>query len=142
MRLAAPAQVAVDLMSGPGRVAGRRRTATLALTRGARIPPHERRAARRARGLEAAVVDNSLLDVTALAPADARSHSVRVAGTAARLVAKLHKLAERVGSVHRLNDKDAHDIYRVLVAIETDELVTAFGVVLEDKSAPTSRMWR
>ncbi|MFY9807493.1 MAG: hypothetical protein WCC38_00680 [Pseudonocardiaceae bacterium] len=120
--------IPVDLMV-PETLAG----AGSPLTRGARIPPHDRRAARRARGLEAAVVDNSFLDVIALDPADARRHSVRVAGPAALVVAKLHKIAERVGSLHRLNDKDAHDIYRVLVAIETDELVTAFGVLLEDK---------
>ena len=35
---------------------------------------------------------------------------------------KLHKLSERESQPNRLVDKDAHDIYRLLVAIETREL--------------------
>ncbi len=73
-----PAGVPVDLMvpealAGPGNKQ----------TRGARIPPHNRRAARRARGLEAALVDNSSMDVTALDPDDDRRYTVKVAGPAA-----------------------------------------------------------
>jgi hypothetical protein len=34
-------------------------------------------------------------------------------------VAKIHKIAERTDSQHRLNNKDAHDIYRLLVAVDT-----------------------
>jgi hypothetical protein len=61
-----------------------------AQARGARIPPHSKRAARRARGLEAALVDHSAMDVAALEPSDPRHHSVAVAGSAALLVAKAH----------------------------------------------------
>ncbi|MFD1544775.1 hypothetical protein [Nonomuraea guangzhouensis] len=105
-------------------------------TRGARIPPHDRRATRRARGLEAAVIDNTIMDVTALDPADARVYRVRVAGPAALLVAKLHKIAERVSVPHRLNDKDAHDMYRVLIDADTAELATTFRLLVRD---PISR---
>ena len=109
-------------------------------TRGARIPPHDRRAARRASGLEAVVVDNSVMDVTALDDADHRHYQVRVAGTAALVVAKIHKIAERVSAPHRLNDKDAHDIYRILIAVDTVELRTAFHALLRDPlSADTTR---
>ncbi|OPG01998.1 GSU2403 family nucleotidyltransferase fold protein [Microbispora sp. GKU 823] len=101
-------------------------------TRGARIPPHDRRATRRARGLEAAVVDNTVMDVTALDPDDDRTYRVRVAGPAALLVAKLHKISERVSVPHRLNDKDAHDIYRVLIDTDTSQLATAFDVLRSD----------
>ena len=39
------------------------------------------------------------------------------------LVAKLHKLGDRdQASPDRLEDKDAHDVYRLLVAIETAQL--------------------
>ncbi|MGI5154492.1 hypothetical protein [Microbispora sp. CA-102843] len=101
-------------------------------TRGARIPPHDRRATRRARGLEAAVIDNMVMDVTALDPDDDRTYRVKVAGPAALLVAKLHKISERVSVPHRLNDKDAHDIYRVLIDTDTSQLAAAFNVLLSD----------
>lgn len=97
--------------------------------RGGRIPPHSRKATRRARGLEAAVIDNEEHTVESLDPNDSRTVSVNVAGPAALLVAKLHKIGERVGQPHRLNDKDAHDAYRLLRAIETMRLAEAFGVL-------------
>ncbi len=53
---------------------------------------------------------------------DDRRPVINVAGPAALLVAKLHKVGERVATPNRLNDKDAHDIYRLLVAIETPDL--------------------
>lgn len=53
---------------------------------------------------------------------DDRSAVINVAGPAALLVAKLHKVGERVATPNRRNDKDAHDIYRLLVAIETPDL--------------------
>jgi molybdopterin-guanine dinucleotide biosynthesis protein len=122
-----PLGVPVDLMvpealAGPG---GPK-------SRGARVPPHDRKAMRRAKGLEAAVVDNSVEDVQAIDPADGRTFSVRVAGPAALLVAKIHKLAERIETPQRLNDKDAHDMYRILRTIETDVLVEGFQRLSED----------
>jgi Nucleotidyltransferase len=86
------------------------------------IPPHDRRAARRVRGLEAAVVDNEVRTIEALEPEDTRSVAVRVAGPAALLTAKLHKLGERAEDGARLNDKDAHDVYRLLRVAEPREL--------------------
>lgn len=76
---------------------------------------------RRAAGLEAAVIDNAVHTVAALDPADARAFEVRVAGPAALIVAKMHKLLERLKQPNRLNDKDAHDIYRILRAIPTTD---------------------
>jgi hypothetical protein len=95
-------------------------------TRGGRIPPHSKRATRRARGLDATLVDNSPLEITALDLNDARHYTVKVAGTAALLIAKLYKIAERVDTPGRLNDKDAHDIYRILIGAETGDLAEAF----------------
>lgn len=91
--------------------------------RGVRIPPHDKHSERRAAGLEAAIIDRSPMSVESLDD-DGRSAVVNVAGPAALLVAKLHKLGERVATPDRLNDKDAHDIYRLLVATETADLAT------------------
>ncbi|WP_069162921.1 hypothetical protein [Nocardia altamirensis] len=101
-------------------------------TRGARIPPHDNKATRRARGLEATLIDHSEIIVTALDPDDQRRITALVAGPAALLVAKCHKIAERVDSPHRLNDKDAHDVYRILAAIDTDTLRTTFTALLAE----------
>lgn len=95
--------------------------------RGARIPPHSKSATRRARGLEAAVVDNAPMAIQSLDQYDDRVATANVAGPAALLVAKLHKLGEREGDPDRLLDKDAHDIYRLLVAIETPPLAENLG---------------
>lgn len=122
-----PAGIPVDL-TVPEALAG----AGTRNTRGARIPPHDRRATRRARGLEAAVIDNTVMNVTALDPADSRAYRVRVAGPAALLVAKLHKIAERISAPHRLNDKDAHDTYRILVDADTAELARMFRLLVRD----------
>lgn len=51
-------------------------------------------------------------------------------------MAKIHKIAERADSPHRLNDKDAHDIYRLLVAIDTAPIAATLKTLLND---PLSR---
>jgi hypothetical protein len=109
--------IPVDLMV-PESLAG-------AGTRGARIPPHDRRATRRARGLEAALVDFDEMEIKALEIEDRRLVIAKVAGPAALLVAKLHKIGERIDTPTRLNDKDAHDVYRILRAVETKKLTFA-----------------
>lgn len=101
--------------------------------RGARIPPHSKFAARRARGLEAALVDNDMMDIPALDPQDQRTVRLRVAGPSALLIAKLHKIAERVDKPSRLSDKDAHDAYRILRAIETPVLAETFSRLRADE---------
>jgi len=84
--------------------------------RGARLGPHGNRAARRAVGLEAALVDHSPMTVTALEPSDTRAFEVEVAGAAALLVAKAHKIHDRLASnrPQRAEDKDASDVYRLM----------------------------
>jgi hypothetical protein len=84
--------------------------------RGARLGPHGKRAARQIPGLEAVLVDHSPMVVTSLDPADRRSIEVEVAGVAALLVAKAHKLHDRLdqGKAHRLDDKDASDVVRIM----------------------------
>ena len=119
-----PAGVPVDLMV-PEALAGSGGKDA----RAARIPPHNKRATRRARGLEAAVVDYELMTVHSLDPLDARSFDTNVAGPAALIVAKLHKLGERETFEDRLIDKDAHDLYRIFRAIPTEMLVPRFQLL-------------
>ena len=83
-------QIPVDLMV-PERLAG----SGGKQSRGARIPPHHKHATRRAKVLEAVLIDNSSLEITSLDPADIRRYEVLVAGPAARIIAKLHKIGER-----------------------------------------------
>jgi hypothetical protein len=121
--------IPVDLMV-PAQLAG----AGHEHARGARIPPHDRRAMRRARGLEAAVVDNEVMEIRALDANDTRRLNARVAGPAALLIAKAHKIAERVvSSPDRLVDKDAHDLYRLLIDTDTQALASTFRVLLKNE---------
>lgn len=119
-----------EQMAGPG---ARNR-------RGARVPPHGPGAMRRAPGLEGVVVDNARRGIGALAPADRRFFNVRVAGPGALLVAKLHKIGERAEEDDsRLVDKDAHDLYRLLVASDTAELASVLeGLRRNRLSAPAT----
>lgn len=123
-----PKGIPVDLMV-PESLAG-------AGSRSVEAPPHDRHALRRAVGLEAAMVDNAVLTIRALGDDDTREVLVRVAGPAALLVAKLHKLGERnEKSPNRLNDKDAYDVYRLLVAVKSDELAEMITGLLRDEFA-------
>ncbi len=102
--------------------------------RGGRIPPHSTAAVRRSVGLEAAVVDNEPKVIRSLDPADERQFEIKVATPAALMVAKLHKLGERHESKPaRLDDKDAHDLYRLLVAIPTRDLVESLDKLRGDE---------
>lgn len=125
----------LDLMVPSGAGGGGRRAA--------RIPPHARNVARKTRGLEGALVDNDLWDVESLEPAqDSRKFKVKVAGPAALLVSKLYKLKERLeqGNPDRQQDKDAHDIYRILLETEPAELKTRYQNLLEtDLSADVAK---
>ncbi|WP_245564205.1 hypothetical protein [Nocardia testacea] len=98
-------------------------------------PPHHKMAMRRARGLEAAIVDNSEIVVRPLTEDDGRAISAKVAGPAALIVAKCHKIHERIDDPNpdRLKDKDAHDIYRILRAFEPEDLAPAFSRLLAEE---------
>lgn len=120
-----PTGIPVDLMV-PEALAGK------PSRRSVDVLPHDGHAMRRARGLEAVLIDNQMMPVSALDPADDRVVQVRVAGPAALLVAKAHKIWERVNTPHRLNDKDAHDAYRLLHAFDTPSLSDTFLTLLDD----------
>jgi hypothetical protein len=117
-------EVKIDLMvpeavGGPGR-------------RGARLGPHGNRAARKARGREATLVDQQQRAIESL-EVDDRAFEVAIAGPAALLVAKLHKIAERVDTPGRREDKDALDILRLLQAVATDVIADGVRVLLDEE---------
>jgi len=82
--------------------------------------------------LEAAVIDNAAMDIGALDEGDHRNYRAVVAGPAALLVAKTHKISERQVDPRRLIDKDAHDIYRLLVACDTGRVATTLRMLSID----------
>jgi hypothetical protein len=100
--------------------------------RAARLAGHGKEVARKARGLEAALVDRAVMAIRPLESDDRRAFDVAVAGRAALLVAKLHKIAERISEreQRRLDDKDALDILRLLQASETSMLAETVKTLL------------
>jgi hypothetical protein len=91
--------------------------------RGARLPVHGNDVARKARGLEGALIDHEMLLLTALDPRDTRMLPVKVAGPAALLVAKLHKVSDMVKDrPTALEDKDALDVLRLLQDVPAETL--------------------
>jgi Nucleotidyltransferase len=116
-----------EAVGGPGR-------------RAARLGAHGDRMARKARGLEAVLVDNQLMEIAALDKDDSRRIEVLVAGPAGLLVAKLHKVGERQGNPRRQDFKDALDIYRLLQAAPTADLVDRMrGLLDAEISGPVTR---
>lgn len=105
--------------------------------RGARLGAHGNRAARRAVGLEAALVDHSPMTVTALEPSDARSFEVEVAGVTALFVAKAHKIHDRLQSNRpgRAEDKDAADVYRLMQATSPSEVASRLADLRKHETA-------
>ena len=109
-----------EAVGGPGR-------------RAARLGVHGNRAAMKVRGLEGALVSHRVRKITSLAPGADRSCLLKVAGPAALLVSKVHKIGERLddADVRRQDQlpKDAFDIYRLLRAIDTAELASEIGLL-------------
>ena len=119
-----PDRISVDLMV-PEALAG-------AGSRGARLGPHGKRVARRAKGLEAALVDRKRMEIVSLERNDDRSVVMSVAGPAALLVAKVHKIAERSRTSDRVSDKDALDVLRLLQATDTATLAARLVDLADD----------
>lgn len=109
--------------------------------RSVRIPPHDKMAMRKAVGLEAAVVDNDVLRISALDETDNREFEVRVAASTALIIAKVHKLAERVeiGNEDRIADKDAADVYRLMQTTPAAVVASRLERLMDDEIAgPTA----
>ena len=121
--------VQVDLLV-PAAVGGR-------VGRGAGLGVHGNRAARQVRGLEGALVSRRPMTIGALDPEDTRAHAINVAGPAALLVAKMHKIADRIDADddRRLSNKDAFDIFRLLQAVDTGKLADEFNLLTGDPTA-------
>lgn len=124
-----PDGVYVDIMV-PEALAGRG-------TRSADLGVHGKRAARRAVGLEGALIDREPRTITALELGDERSVTMQVAGPGALLVAKLHKLWERTQNDDRVKAKDALDVFRILRAIPTSDLAGRLDALRTSKEAGT-----
>ncbi len=122
--------VSTDLLVPEAVAGGGRRSADLGV--------HGDRVARKVKGLEAALVDKSIMRIAALDKNDDRSYEVMVAGPAALLIAKAHKLYERREVVNRRKNKDALDVYRLLQAIETEVLAHTISALCADPRAISS----
>ncbi len=120
-------EFAVDLLVPASISPGRGR-------RAARLPGHDARSARIVRGLEGVIADADVMRVGALDTSDVREIDVRVAGSAALLAAKLHKIRDRSGT-ERSIDKDALDVLRLLRGTATDDLAGRMQQLLRDDNA-------
>lgn len=112
--------------------------------RGARLGVHGNKVARRAVGIEGCLVDNEAMTIGALDDDDDddRTFSIAVAGPAALVVAKVHKIAGRRDEARgRLKDKDALDVYRLLRAVEPRAFAGGFARLRESNLAAASTRW-
>lgn len=101
--------------------------------RAARLGVHGNKAAMKVHGLEGALVSHTRRKIASLVSDADRSCILKVAGPAALLVAKVHKIGERLEDpdVRRQAQlpKDAFDIYRLLRAIDTTEMAKEVGLI-------------
>jgi hypothetical protein len=97
--------------------------------RSAQLGLHGTEVARKAKGLEAALVDYDVFTLTALDDTDTRRIDVAIAGLSALLVAKLHKLAERELAPARQSPKDGLDVLRILQGGDLDTLGATLAVL-------------
>ena len=109
-----------EAVGGPGR-------------RAARLGVHGNKAAMKVHGLEGALVSHARRKIASLDPDANRSCILKVAGPAALLVSKVHKIGERLEDpdVRRQEQlpKDALDIFRLLRAIDTAEMAKEFALL-------------
>ncbi|MHB1774111.1 MAG: hypothetical protein ACYCST_20745, partial [Acidimicrobiales bacterium] len=74
--------------------------------------------------------------IQALDACDKRAITIELASPAALIVAQLHKLGDRSRDApERLHDKDAHDLYRLLLALPTAPLADALRNLTNDPLA-------
>ncbi|MCY3748901.1 MAG: hypothetical protein OXG64_06355 [Chloroflexi bacterium] len=109
-----------EAVGGPGR-------------RAARLGVHGNRAAMKVHGLEGALVSHTRMTISSLVPGAGRACILKVARPAALLVAKVHKVGERLrdSDVRRRDPvaKDAFDMYRLLRAVDTPDLAAEFRLL-------------
>ena len=93
---------------------------------------HGKSTARKSEGLEGVLVEHSTIEIRAVDRADNRTVTVNVAGEAALVIAKLHKLGDRLDKPARLDAKDAGDVYRLFDVVASDDLAIRFRMLLAD----------
>lgn len=94
--------------------------------------PHDRLSARSTVGIEGCLIDNQLKKIDSLDRQDFRSFEVSVAGPGGLLIAKLHKVGERIALASSIENKDAFDIYKLLLAIPVEELAERVKLISQD----------
>ena len=105
--------------------------------RGAVLRGHSANTARYVRGIEGCLIDCGDMTIGSLERSDKRRFRLRVTGAGALLVAKLHKLSDRIGDERRrdrLEPKDAYEAYR-LMQLPTDVIVPGWRTCLADERA-------
>ena len=108
-RWISPSNIPVDFMV-PERLAGTKK-------RSAGVKPHAKNTARNTRGIEGCLIDNEIQLIRSLDASDGRAYQISVAGPSSLLISKTIKISERIEEKRNLENKDAHDIYRLLSAI-------------------------
>ena len=105
--------------------------------RTAPLPGQNRSTARRTVGLELALIDTVPMRLAALDTSDPRNVTIRVAGPAALIVAKLTKLEERMGGPRpdRILTKDAADVLRLLRHTDSTAIGTRLRTLASDSTA-------
>jgi hypothetical protein len=87
-------------------------------------------------GIEAVLVDNDWMTISSLSSQDDRSLRVRVAGPTALLIAKAHKINDRLQQTaerpDRLSDKDALDAYRLMQTTPMERVSGTIPALLGD----------
>ena len=108
--------------------------------RGARLGVHGNQAARRAVGLEAALVDHNPILIEALDSTDDDRHiTAEVAGVAALLIAKAHKLHDRIATGRpAVVDKDASDVFRLMQTADPVQVASTLHTLTTSSIAGTS----
>lgn len=101
-------------------------------SRGAKLPGHGDRTARSTSGIEGCLVDCKLNLIASFDVSDARSYEILVAGPASLLVAKAFKISDRLQDARRIEDKDAHDVYRLISGVPLDSIVNGFEVLFRE----------
>ena len=109
----------------------------LSSRRTAPLPGQNLSTARRTVGLELALIDTAPARLTALDPSDPRNVTIRVAGPAALVVAKLIKLEERMSGSRpdRVLTKDAADVLRLLRYTDAAAIGTRLRALASDSTA-------
>ena len=101
--------------------------------RGARLGIHGNTAAMKVHGLEGALVSHARRTIGSLEPESARTCVLKVAGPAALLVAKVHKIWERIEESNEgrreVLHKDAFDLYRLLRVVDAAEIASEIRIL-------------